>query len=358
MKVAIVVPYASFVEVNMAKAFEYAGVSTYLVKTNKERFEYRTRELTFEKYCKTFELPCLIDNKLIRGYAPFPLMLHIFTLIENLDPDIINVSEHVSAPTWLFSIFKKKWKVVLTEHGSCWKSARDRIYNMLTSKLLIRRIDGFVGIGFKSKSFLERIGAQNVRVIPNPVDCNLFKPTLLHNEKQNIILYVGKADTFRGLHILLAAMKFVRKKIQDARLWIIGPRGNLSDHIKKGDGNVKYLGSKPHYEMPIYYNQAKVFVNPFAHSVVAGIGCATSEALACGTPIVVTKFLDFPFVWKNGEVGYLSENATPLDLANAIVKVLYCDDDIQHRCRKLAVKEFSFQSVGRRYYNLFKELLE
>ena len=357
MKVAVVVPYASFVEVNMCRAFEQVGIEPWIVKSNKERFEYRGKGLEFEKYPETVELPCFIDNALVGGYAPFPIMPHVFDVVKELSPDIVNVSEHVSSATWLFSLQKRGWKTVLTEHGSGWRNMRDKMYNLLAGKLLIQRIDGFVGIGFRAKHFLESLGAQNVKVIPNPVNCQLFKPDLPHGEKQNIVLYVGKVDTFKGLHILLPAIKLVRKKIQNAKLWIIGKQGNLAGYIKENDAS-EYLGSKPHHEMPAYYNQAKVFVNPLAHPILAGCGCATSEALACGTPVVATGYLDFPFAWRNGEVGYLSDNATPSGLADAITRVLLSTSKIQQKCRELALREFSYQSVGKRYLELFRKVLE
>lgn len=342
----------------MSRAFEEAGIMSCIVKSDKERLEYRRGGLEFEKYPKTFELPCLVDSPLVKGYAPFPIIPQIFDVVKGLKPDIVNVSEHISFPTWLFSTLKRDWKTVLTEHGSCWRGFRDGVYNLIAAKLLVRRIDGFVGIGLRAKSFLEGLGAQKVDVIPNPIDCQLFKPSLSHDKKQNIVLYVGKADTFRGLHVLLPAMKLVRKRIKDAKLQIIGQEGNLSSYIRAHASGVEYLGPKPHHTMPAYYNQAKLLANPFTHAI-AGCTCATSEALACGIPVVVTEYLDFPFLWHEGEVGFMTSfsDTTSAGLADAIIKALTSGEEIQGRCRQIAVREFSYRSVGTRYLEVFRRVL-
>lgn len=357
MKVALVLPYASFVEANMCKAFEKFGIDPWIITSNRQRFGYRGTGIKFEKYRKTIRLPILVDNPLFMNYAPFPIMPKLLEVVKALNVDIVNVSEHVSPATWLLSLFKEGWKIVLTEHGGVWKTKKDEVYNFLSRKILIPRIEGFVGIGLKSKHFLESLGAKNVSVIPNPIDCTLFKPNLPYMERENIVLYVGRVDTQRGLHFLLKAMKIVKEKMKDARLLIIGAVGNLTDYVRKERGYIRYLGVKPHREMPKYYNSAKVYVNPYPTERGAGCGCALSEALACETPVVATKYSDFPFIWRDDEVGYLVNGGDSLGLANAIVKVLLNGNKMRGNCRKIALEEFSHESVGIRYLRVFKQVL-
>jgi glycosyltransferase involved in cell wall biosynthesis len=152
-------------------------------------------------------------------------------------------------------------------------------------------------------------------------------------------------------------MKTVEKEIRDVKLWIIGPNGNLSSYIRK-DRVFNYLGARPHLEMPKYHNQAKVFVNPYSSSAIAGCTCALEEALACGTPIVGTKYLDFPFIWKDGEVGYLANEGTPQSLADSIIRALLDGSKMQKNCRKLALREFSHESVGTMYSEVFNQVLD
>ena len=352
LKVAVVLPYNSFVEVNMCKAFEKAGIDCWFITSDRERLDYRGTGTKFEKYAKTLQLPTVLDNGLLMQYAPFPITPKLVDTVRSLSVDVVNVSEHISPATWLFSIYKKGWKTVLTQHGEVYKKPRDRVYNLLTKRALIPRLDGFVGIALKTKAFLEKIGAQNVKVIPNPIDCDLFKPEIEYEKRENIVLFVGRADTWRKLDLLLRAMKIVKHKMKEALLWIIGAEGNLSPYLRRTH-DIKYLGIKAHIEMPKYCNLAKVFVNP---PWGAGCGCATSEALSCGTPIVGTKNLDFPFNWRNGECGYLVDE-NPRSLADAIVEAFLKGNEMSGKCRELALKQFSYESVGGRYLEVFEQVL-
>jgi glycosyltransferase involved in cell wall biosynthesis len=353
MRVAVVVPYASFVEVNMCKAFEKMGIDSWLVKSNLQRFQYRGSGVAFEEYPKTIQLPTVLDNAISEGYAPFPIMPTLQNTIQRLNVDVLSVSEHVSMPSWMFSLRKGGRKVVLTEHANTWRSTKDKakIHHFLARTLFVPRFDGFVAIGLKAKRFLENLGARNVEVIPDPVDCELFKQNVAYDRRAKIILYAGKVDTSRRLELLLKAMKQVRREIEGAMLWIVGSAGNLSEYVRQ-NRQIKYLGPRPHYEMVKYYNLARVFVNPIYGE--AGCGCASEEALACGTPLVGTTDLDFPFIWRDSQVGYLV-HADEKSIAQGIVRAIHTGNEMHKRARPLALREFSFDAVGKRYLSVFQE---
>jgi glycosyltransferase involved in cell wall biosynthesis len=295
-----------------------------------------------------------MDSRFLGNYAPFPIVPNLTRTIGRLGVDIVSVSEYTSLPTWLFSMHKGGWKTVLTQHGyGRHHTFRDHIYDYLTRKLLARRVDGFVAIGMRARRFLEELGARNVTVIPNPIDDTLFKPLLPYHERDNSVLFVGRADTRRRLHVVLNAIRDVRRRITNAKLLVIGDKGDMSSRLPR-DGCMEYLGPKPHLDMPRYYNLARVFVSAVRGE--AGCGCALEEALACGTPVIGTTDLDFPFPWKDGKVGYVVEpNQT--GLARGIVQALQDGARLHGNCRDVAVKEFSRTSVGRRYSQVFEDVL-
>lgn len=354
IRVALACTYASFVEVNMVEAFEMLGIKPWIVKSQRARFEYRQSGVKYETYRKTIELPCILDNHLLRQYAPFPIIPSLHSTIQTLHVDIVNVSEYVSTPAWILSLLKGRWRVVLTQHGyGAHRTVRDRIYDYLARNVLVKRIDAFVAIGLRAKIHLESLGARNVAVIPNPINEELFRTIVPYEERQEAVLFVGKADTSRGVHLLIDAMKEARKNIGDLKLLLAGDRGNLSAHLARYEW-AQHLGPIPHLEMPQYYNMAKVFANPVPGE--AGCGSALEEALACGTPVVGTTHLDFPFLWKDGEVGYVVKPSAD-ELADGIVQALDNGGRLSAKCREVALRQFSQRSVGSRYLQLFKETL-
>ena len=358
MKVALVASHASFVTVNIARSLEKVGVDTWIVSSKKARLDYRRSKVEWETYEKTILLPSILDNNVLREYAPFPFIPNLSQTVEKLDLDIVNVHQYLSRPTWVLSRRKGKWKTVLTQHGYGVSQTRlpirDRIYELLARRFLVKHIDGSVALGLKAKSFLQNLGSKNIVTVPLPIDDNLFDLSIPYEEREPIVLYIGKADTGRRLHLLLQAMIEVRRKFNTAELMVIGDRGNLTPLIEQLDW-AQYVGPVPHYMMPRYYNLARVYADSVLRE--AGCGSTLEEALACGTPVVATAESDFPFVWGNGSVGYVV-NPDALSLAKAVMKTLDNGAKMHARCRSTAQREFSYVSVGRRYLELFEELLD
>jgi glycosyltransferase involved in cell wall biosynthesis len=133
-----------------------------------------------------------------------------------------------------------------------------------------------------------------VAILPHGIDTEVFHPDG-KDKLNNLVLFVGRIDPVKGLHILLKSLQFLDSKTQ---VVIIGP---VNDQIyfnkimrmqlkinEDGFHNVKYLGSINHSELVKWYQKATVLVR--ADLVGAsGAGCSTLEALACGTPVIGVK---------------------------------------------------------------------
>jgi glycosyltransferase involved in cell wall biosynthesis len=78
---------------------------------------------------------------------------------------------------------------------------------------------------------------------------------------------------------------------------VLGGKGWKYDEIfrvieKHGLGDVVHLtGYLPAEELPLWYNAAEAFVYP---SVFEGFGLPVVEALACGTPVLVSDVSSLP----------------------------------------------------------------
>ena len=82
---------------------------------------------------------------------------------------------------------------------------------------------------------------------------------------------------------------------------------------------VKYVGAKPHSDIPLWMNACDLFVLP---SLDEAFGLVLLEALACGKPIVASRAGGILNVVKGSDYGILVEAEDSEALAEAIIRGL------------------------------------
>ncbi len=157
----------------------------------------------------------------------------------------------------------------------------------------------------------------NIHTISAGVDLDLFRPLNKTESKEvlgilenRVILYAGRIEPIKGLDILLRAVSNL-EDAADTRLIIVG--GKLEndpelERLRKLASELgiqdmtTFVGSVSQRELAKYYNAADVFVLP---SYSESFGLVALEAMACGTPVVVSRVGGLKTFVKDGETGYL-----------------------------------------------------
>ena len=117
------------------------------------------------------------------------------------------------------------------------------------------------------------ISEEKVMVIHNAVDTNKFY-SLRKQQKQHIILYVGRLDKRKVVEFLIRSMPLVRQQISDALL-LVGGKGSYLEKMKSLvrrlnlERNVTFRGFVPDDQLISLYNQAQCAVVP---SIFEGFG--------------------------------------------------------------------------------------
>lgn len=194
------------------------------------------------------------------------------------------------------------------------------------------------------------------------LDFNKFKIQKQLDERDNLIGYIGRLSPEKGILNFVKAVPEVLKERDEIR-FLVGGDGQLRDEIEKYldsenlTGKVKLVGWIPHDELLNYLNELKLIVLP---SYTEGLPGIMLEAMACGTPVLVTPVGAIPDVIKHGETGFIMENNSPKSIARDILGAVGYPglSRIAQNARRLAEQEYTYEVTVELYKAALGELMK
>jgi len=224
--------------------------------------------------------------------------------------------------------------------------------------------DFYVGSSAYELELLSDIGVPTPKILTFEVgvDAETFRPDGT-KKLDNLILFVGRIERTKGLHILLQALSYLKIQTQ---LAIIGPWWDMkyAEEIKqmyhkineKRIHKVKYLGDMTQSSLVPWYQKATIFVRP--DLVGLSSGSTSREALACGTPVIATGGGED--LIKDGVNGILAPGNDPKKLADALKKLLEnkeLREKYGREARRTIEQYFSWKSVITRFVKVYEDML-
>ncbi len=181
-----------------------------------------------------------------------------------------------------------------------------------------------------------------------------------HGLKEPYVLFVGSLKEHKNIPTLIRAVQSVREeKKLDTELVIVGRRDPknkaLSEEIAKNAPFVRYLGELPDEELVRLYNAAGVFVLP---SFREGFGLPVLEAMACGTPVIVSDRTSLPEI--AGDAGLIFRADRVDELAGLLYNVLTGDALRKSLVMKgfLRADQFSWKKTAEKTLDVYDRLLK
>jgi glycosyltransferase involved in cell wall biosynthesis len=171
----------------------------------------------------------------------------------------------------------------------------------------------------------EMLGARHVRVIPNCVDTELFRPAraAAGPAREPLVATVCNMDrqacALKGLDLIVDAFAQLVNGGVAARLAIIGALGDGSEAVLERaralgvGGRVECPGAMANTEVARWFRRAAVFVTASCYET---FGVAAAEAMASGLPVVASRVPGLTEVV--GDAGLLVASRDPREFAAAL----------------------------------------
>lgn len=227
------------------------------------------------------------------------------------------------------------------------------------------------------------ISPSKVKVVYPGVNPRIFYPgtnamvqkQMKYNADDTILLYVGRIEPVKGLSVVIEALRLLKEnnpqKSDKVKLLVVG--GGKKDEefssnkevsrIKRAIGlhglqeNIFFLGSVDHYQLRKYYSAAHALIVP---SLYESFGLVTVEALACGTPVLVSQVGKMKSIVKERKNGYSFPPNDPVALWRSIEN--FCDQGnrlwSRSSIREDIIHRFSWDEAAGQTHEIYKELVQ
>ena len=187
---------------------------------------------------------------------------------------------------------------------------RKRIRNSLHNADFVGAISKF-----QAKKFIQEGIVESKRLLVTPIgtDIKLFKPMPKKNDKF-IVITVANDVVRKGMLYLINA--FNSLSIKNSELWLVGTLNKqLLKKITKLEKNNIIFGSVNEFKLPELYNQSTVFCLP---TLEDGGPMVIPQAMACGLPVISSRYSVAPDFITDGEEGFIIEPRNTKKIADKI----------------------------------------
>jgi glycosyltransferase involved in cell wall biosynthesis len=285
-------------------------------------------------------------------------------------PDVVHVNSvlHPSLVRGLRAALPKKTAMVVQEHGGLdlgGLSLPRRIAirrGLLAADVLLVSSRGQAGLWRSSGALppgLETVDVMEASTTLAPMARDTAR-RLSGVDGSPALLWVGRLNANKDPLAVLRGFALFVGRVPSARLSMVYGATDLLADVQREiartpalTSRVRLLGAVPHDALPAYYSAADFLV---LGSHAEGSGYAAIEAMACGTPLVVTDIPSFRALTDNGRVGSLWKPGQPQAFADALVRMSTRPPSAERDlARRRFDAQFSWPAIGWRAAEVYRK---
>ena len=211
-----------------------------------------------------------------------------------------------------------------------------------------------------SKEF--HVKPENISVIHNAVDSNIFRPyPEIKNLPQRLITTASADVPLKGLDFSLYALADLSKEFQDIELLVIGTlrKGGHTDRLVKKlnlNERVTFKTGITKDEIAQEYAKSSVAI---VSSLYEGFGYPVAEAMSCSIPLIATDVASIPEITDNFAILIPPKDS---DAIRDSVRKILLEPDLYNKVaakgRLHIINKFNWQTIGKQYEELMNKVIE
>lgn len=268
--------------------------------------------------------------------------------------DVLHLHEPMTPIPCIAALASFDGPMVGTFHASgelAWMRLATPVWGFLAD-----RIDHRIAVSAIARESAQRWLPADYEIIPNGV---LIPTAAEPDGRAHRIVFAGRHETRKGLHVLLRAWPEIRRRT-GADLHIVGADPLrvrlLMTRLRVPEDGISVLGFLPQEEFTEELLAAKALVAPSLGGESFGI--VLTRALACATPVAFSDITGYRAV-MTPETGIAFPPGDEQALTNA-VEALLADEPRRQAMgvagRALAQERYSWEAIGRRLIEIYESV--
>lgn len=270
-----------------------------------------------------------------------------------------------------FRAARARGMTALLDAPSIHWAAQDRLHGTLDPPGLHRRIvrvkeeeialaDHILTVSdLARQTYLEAgVPAEKVHAVPLGADLSLFRPDGTEEEPRDgfVFLFAGASIHRKGFDLLLDAFSRVAAEVPDARLRVVGPRGDAAHLLGRYPSlPIETPGPTDQRGLAAELRRADCLVLPSRNDSYAMV---VTEALAAGRPAIVSEMVGARDLIREGRNGWIVPAGDAAPLAD---RMLACARDreavraLRDECRR-SVEAATWEAYHERFAALVRRI--
>jgi glycosyltransferase involved in cell wall biosynthesis len=199
--------------------------------------------------------------------------------------------------------------------------------------------------------------ATNIVIVPNTVNLNYFNDLMrpnpnLKNKYNNSfkLLYIGGFDPGRGIEYLLDATAYLKNKIPDIKIILVGD-GKIALSLKEKvhslelDNYVEFEGWQPMYYMRSYIENADICIIPHIRTPQTDNSSPNKlfQYMYYKKPVVASNCISIEKIINSENCGLIFKDRDSIDLSKQVIE-LYNSPELRQK-----MGENGFWAVNKKY---------
>ena len=284
--------------------------------------------------------------------------------------DIVHIHGHGRFTSNYSLKFLKNKKPIIYSGQGFFHDKKNNFFKKIYDKIYGKRLNNATFLTALTKLEINKIknygiDEEKIIIIPGGVDfekissvkeSGKLRKKYLDSKKEKILLYVGRIHESKGIQYVLEAIEDIKIKF-----FIVGKDAGYKERLKeiiekkRLKNKVRFFGEVDNEKLIELYNISDIFV---LYSNWEGFGLVIIEAMAGGTPCIVSNKGSLPHLVENNYNGFVVNDI--LELKQRILELTQDKDlrNILSRNSKEFAKKFGWDEIAKKYERLYLEALK